>query len=186
MFTILIVCTANICRSPMMERLLRRALEGANNNQPKYIVESAGVRGWDGAPMDQMAAEQLRRLGGDPEGFAARSLQDAHVEAADLVLTATQQHRAAVLSAVPRALRRTFTLLELAHLVTAVPTVREAVGQPQELVRQAAAARGAATLDGYGVGDPYGQPEDVHAAAAQQIHEAVRAIALALWDDKSS
>jgi protein-tyrosine phosphatase len=41
-FAILAVCTANICRSPMMEALLRARLDPR-----QFEVASAGVKGWD-------------------------------------------------------------------------------------------------------------------------------------------
>ncbi len=39
-------------------------------------------------------------------------LRAAHCETADLILAATTEHRSAVLEMVPRALKRTFTLLK--------------------------------------------------------------------------
>ena len=121
-FRILAVCTANICRSPMVEYLLRSSLAASADRLDgvRFEVSSAGVRGWDGSPMDPPAAEELRRLGGDPSRFVARSFGAALGERADLILTATTDHRSLVLQEVPQALRRTFTLLEFARLVSAV------------------------------------------------------------------
>ena len=143
-FRILIVCTANICRSPLAERLLWRALDDPTEagSTPQFVVSSAGTQGWDGSPMDPCVADELRRLGGDPTGFLAKSLQPTYCERADLILTATLAHRATVLQEVPQALKRTFTLLEFAHLVEHIEHVRAAEGDPAELVSRAAAARG--------------------------------------------
>ncbi len=118
--------------------------------------------------MDASAAAQLRRLGGDPDGFTGRALQDEYVARADLVLTATTLHRVAVLREVPQALRRTFTLLEFAHLVEAVPAVRAQWGRPADLVAAASAARGSATLTEYDVEDPYGRDEVVQPAGGRR------------------
>jgi len=85
-----------------------------------------------------------------------------------------------VLQEVPQALRRTFTLLEFAHLVSAVDGVAEAAGDPSELVSRAAAHRGAARIDAYDLGDPYGQPAAVHRRTAELAHAAVAEIASAL------
>ncbi|MGA9343512.1 MAG: hypothetical protein WBV37_00295 [Nocardioidaceae bacterium] len=174
-FRILTVCTANICRSPLMERLLAASLASHPGPQ-EFVVESAGVRGWEGAAMDASAAAQLRRLGGDADGFKGRTLQDEYVAGADLVLTATTLHRVAVLREVPQALRRTFTLLEFAHLVEAVPAVRAQWGRPADLVAAASAARGSATLTEYDVEDPYGRDEVVHQRVADVIRHAVDVI----------
>jgi low molecular weight protein-tyrosine phosphatase len=178
-FAILAVCTGNICRSPMVEHLLRDALAAAPGSTP-FEVGSAGVRGWDGAPMDPPAAAELLRLGGDPSGFRGRSFSALLGERADLILTATADHRRLVLQEVPQALHRTFTLLEFAHLVSAVDGVAEAAGDPPELVSRAAAHRGAARIDAYDLGDPYGQAAAIHRRTAEVARAAVVEISGAL------
>ena len=60
------------------------------------------------------AAPVLKRLGGDPSGFAARQLTPKIAADADLILTMTRVHREVVLEAVPRQLHKTFTLSEAA------------------------------------------------------------------------
>ena len=112
---ILVVCEGNVCRSPLAERLLARRL-------PEAAVSSAGTRAPVGAAMHPLTAAQLTRLGGDATGFAARALTQEDVVAADLVLTATKAVRAAVVEVEPRALRRTFTLLEFAALLDRAPS----------------------------------------------------------------
>ena len=56
-------------------------------------------------------------VGADTTGFASRQLVPALLDGADIVITATQQHRAEAVALHPRALRKTFTLGELADLV---------------------------------------------------------------------
>lgn len=176
-FRILVVCTANICRSPLAEHLLRATLTAASGSGGgRFEVSSAGVRGWDGAEMDPPAAAELSRLGGDAHEFRARLLTDDLCEAVDLILTATLEHRAYVLQEVPRALNRTFTLLEFAHLVSEIESVRSLSGSPVELVKRAALARGAATLEQYDIPDPYGAETEVHSQTADVIHAAVETI----------
>jgi protein-tyrosine phosphatase len=175
-FQILVVCTGNICRSPLAERLLRRRLDSRLGSEARNIVvRSAGARGLDRSPMDLQAADQLRRLGGDPSDFLARSLTDVLVREADLVLTATRQHRSAVLSEVPDALHRTFTLLEFANLAPYRPD--PAAGHAHDLlgslVADAAQRRGSATLEEYDLGDPYQQSAPVHRDVADAIDRAV-------------
>jgi low molecular weight protein-tyrosine phosphatase len=175
-FRILIVCTANICRSPTAEYLLRNEL--LRLAPPvTFEVSSAGVRGWGGSEMDPMAAAELRRLGGDPADFRARSFTAAMGGAADLLLTATTDHRSYVLQEVPRALRRTFTLLEFAYLAAAAEDVRDARGDAPEVVKEAAANRGAVRIDAYDLPDPYGRSEDAYRETAQSICAAVSVIA---------
>ena len=165
-FAVLAVCTANICRSPVMEVLLRDRLDG-----DRFEVASAGVRGWDRQPIDPMAAAELQRLGHASATFRSRSIDSSLVESADLVLTATREHRSDVLAANPKALRRTFTLLEFATLSGLVDA-----GGPEALVSQAAQHRRLAPAD-VDVIDPYRRGPDVHRATADQIDAAVATIA---------
>lgn len=164
-FAILAVCTANICRSPMIEALLRAQLEDA-----QFEVASAGVRGWDRQPMDAMAAMELLRLGHSAETFRSHAIDSYLVDSADLILTATQSHRSDVLSLNPRALRRTFTLREFAALCDVVQG-----DDPHALVAEAARRRSQAPAD-IDIGDPYRRSPDVHRAVADQIDAAVRTI----------
>ncbi len=180
-FTVLAVCTANICRSPMAEYLLRAELAAAYEPESalRFEVSSAGIRGWDGAAMDPSAAAELRRLGGDPSNFRARSFTAELAVRADIILTATTDHRRAVLQDVPQALRRTFTLLEFAHLVSATPEPDGSAGDPREVVRRAAARRGAARLETYDLADPYGHDADVHRATAEMVQASTGAVSRA-------
>ncbi|MBM4497011.1 hypothetical protein GS426_20035 [Rhodococcus hoagii] len=69
--------------------------------------------------MEPKAAQVLSDLGGSPDGFVARQINPAVASSADLVLTMTEEHRDAVLKLSPRHLKRTFTLLEAAHIARA-------------------------------------------------------------------
>ena len=117
-YAVLTVCTANICRSPLMEMLQRR-----HHDPDVFEVASAGVQGWESQPMDVDAAAQLRRFGVGPVEFRSRPITVEIIEGSDLILTATRDHRAGVLSVCPAALRRTFTLREFDALVR-TPTPR--------------------------------------------------------------
>lgn len=168
-FAILAVCTANICRSPLMELLLRAQLDAG-----RFEVASAGVRGWDRQPMDPMAAAELTRLGQSADGFVSHPIDSYLVDSADLILTATRTHRSDVLSLNPRALRRSFTLVEFAALTGLVDA-----DDPVALVAQAAQRRSLAPADA-DIGDPYRRGAEAHRAAADQIAEAVGTISARL------
>lgn len=168
-FAILVVCTANICRSPLAELLLTDRLD-----QRRFEVASAGVRGWRDHPMDGPVQREARRLGLDPSEFRSRPLRAEHVTTADLVLTATKEHRAGVLELVPTALRRTYTLREFA--VLGPQAVREA---PEETVRAVSRNRSHAGPD-IDVPDPYRADGGFHREVADMIDEATAAVADAL------
>jgi protein-tyrosine phosphatase len=171
-FRVLVVCDGNLCRSPLAERLLAARFSTAGVTD--VDVSSAGVRGVVGAPMDPVAAAELARRGGSREGFTARRLDAAQIEAADLVLTATRDLRTKVLGESPRAMRRTFTLLEFAALAGHAPE-----GSREDLVTWAAAHRALAEgeLD---LVDPIGGTPDRHRAVAELIDEAVGGAVAAL------
>ncbi|SFR72172.1 protein-tyrosine phosphatase [Agromyces sp. CF514] len=112
---VLVVCTGNICRSPVAERVLAARLAAAGIDDVR--VSSAGTSALVGEPMTPEAADLAVRLGADPTGHAARRLTAQLIEDADLVLTATRAHRAQVAELVPRAARRAFTLREFARVL---------------------------------------------------------------------
>ena len=91
---ILLVCTGNICRSPLAEALLRRDLTA--RGFPEIEVGSAGTGAWDGAPASEGAYLVGLERGLDLSGHRARLLTRELVEGADLVLTMARHHRARV------------------------------------------------------------------------------------------
>ncbi|TLH70249.1 arsenate reductase/protein-tyrosine-phosphatase family protein [Mycolicibacterium aubagnense] len=113
---ILFVCTGNICRSPIAERLSVAA--AAPMGIADFTATSAGVHAMIGHPIHELAADVLVRLGGDPTGFTARQLTPPIAFDADLVLTMTEVQRTAVLELAPRQFRKTFTLGQAALLAS--------------------------------------------------------------------
>lgn len=188
-FRILFVCTGSICRSPIAERLARLGLARrlAAYEADRIEVASAGTWGHEGALMEPFAAEVVREFGGDPDDFRGRELQDEHVAAADLVLTATLDHRAHVVSMGHASGLRTFTLKEFTRLVavlehSAVPD-GDLVERARFLVRAAAALRGRMAAPGPEwdeVADPYGSPLNVFRACATEINTAIDPMLTAL------
>nr|WP_253383671.1 protein tyrosine phosphatase [unidentified bacterial endosymbiont] len=78
--SILVVCTGNICRSPVGERLLQSYLHGVN-------VVSAGIRGLEGYPADPHAQTICLKHGISLEGHSGRKLTSSMLRQADLILT---------------------------------------------------------------------------------------------------
>jgi low molecular weight protein-tyrosine phosphatase len=121
-FSVLVVCRANICRSPTAQLMLSRCLV-ANGIADLVDVASAGVLADPGQPWCEVAAGKVSD-GDDRTQLRAqhtsRRLDKAMVDAADLVLTAARAERAAVVHLSPTATVRTFTLKEAAILAGAV------------------------------------------------------------------
>lgn len=192
-FRILHVSTGNVCRSPITERLTQHALVHRLGpvRTSGLIVESAGTWGHEGAPMEAHAATVLADFGADPDGFIGRELLDEHVIRADLVLTATRDHRAQVISMGHSAGLRTFTLKEFTRLVRAIdpatlPDPEEAGGvveRARALVQAAAALRGwllAPSEDADEVHDPYGAPITYFRSIGDEIQQALDPVVTAL------
>jgi protein-tyrosine-phosphatase len=91
---ILLVCTGNICRSPLAEALVRRSLQ--ERGVTDVTVLSAGTGAWDGAPASEGAYLVGLERGLDLSGHRARLLTRELVESADLILTMARHHRARV------------------------------------------------------------------------------------------
>ncbi|HXV93441.1 MAG TPA: low molecular weight protein-tyrosine-phosphatase [Pseudonocardia sp.] len=93
------VCTGNICRSPMAEKVFVHELEAAGLAE-HVRVTSAGTGGWHvGEPADVRAAALLREHG-YADAHVARQL-DAELLAADLIVALDEGHRRAVQRLVP-------------------------------------------------------------------------------------
>ena len=168
---ILTVCTGNICRSPVAERLLS-ARWGA-----PVSVGSAGTHAVVGAPIDPGMAAHLDAAGVAAGGFAARQLTAAQIRDADLVLALTRAHRARILDEVPAALRRTFTLLEFARIVGSPGLPGGAGGSLPLRVEAAARHRHLGdVLHDDDVPDPYGREAAAFAESYGLIDAAVAAI----------
>lgn len=153
-------------------------------------MESAGTWGHEGAPMEANAETVLADFGADASGFVGRELLDDHVIRADLVLTATRDHRAQVISMGHSAGLRTFTLKEFTRLVQAIdpatlpdPLESGVVERARSLVRAAAALRGwllAPSVEADEVYDPYGAPLPFFQSVGGEIHEALDPVVTAL------
>jgi protein-tyrosine phosphatase len=122
---ILTVCTGNICRSPVAERLLQAGLDQVLPGG--FQVRSAGTRAMVGDPIQPPSAEIVRTYGGTSQGFAARQLTAKILRESDIVLTMTSKHRGEVLQLDASLLKRTFTIREFARMVEALEE-RDAAG----------------------------------------------------------
>ncbi|MEU8163126.1 arsenate reductase/protein-tyrosine-phosphatase family protein [Micromonospora sp. SD19] len=195
-FTVLHVCMGNICRSPMAERLLALAVRerltrrGQDPAQAEELVHShsAGTGGWHaGEEMNPPAARQVTGRGGDVAGFAARKLRSDHIDAADLVLTATADQQEYVVALRPDAAARTFVLGEFSRLLAAVDA---AALPPGDATPEAVYARGVAVvaaahdarlgtsaLPTDDLDDPWGRGDQCFSRVADEIEETVHPLA---------
>ena len=115
MGTILVICTGNICRSPMASGLLESLLR--DRGVSGVTVESCGVSAWDGSPATPEGVEAAREQGLDISRHVARKMNRRIVESADLIVGMASEHREAVKRIAPNAAGRAFTLKELVYLL---------------------------------------------------------------------
>lgn len=105
-FDVLLICTANICRSPMAEGLLRSA-------GPPARVSSAGFL-CEGSPPAPDAVKAMRELGVDIAAHRSRLADAGLVRRADLVLTMERSHARELIILDPEARSRIFTIRSFA------------------------------------------------------------------------
>src|SRR6266536_4315121 len=173
MGTILLVCTGNICRSPMASGFLTGLLR--DQGVGGVMVESCGVSAWGGSPATPEAVEAMRERGLDISGHVARRMNRRIIESADLIVGMASEHREAVRRIARPAASRTFTLKELVHLLdSAGPPGREA--SSEDLLRSSV-VRADAVRDAYpdlhledeDVADPLGLGLESFRAVAWEI-----------------
>lgn len=176
-FTVLAVCTGNVCRSPAVERLL------ASKLGPTVQVASAGTHALVGHAISEPMAALLRESGVETEGFQAHLLSEQMLKQSDLILPMTRAQRAIVVGLWPPAVRRTFTLREFARLMSLVDPSELPTATPAERLKAAiplaAAQRGRerTSPDQDDVVDPFRLSNAVYVDSLMQISSAVDNVA---------
>ncbi len=160
---VLFVCSGNVCRSAIAERLTRAY--AAEHGIDTLTAESAGTRALVGFPIEPMAQRVIEGLGGDAADFKARKLKAEHIKNADLILTMTEALREDTMRLVPGILHSTFTLLEAHRIATAVDATS---------IGDLAVARHKLTPDDReNISDPVGLSEAAFVAVGDRIADAL-------------
>ena len=180
-FNVLVVCTANHCRSPIAEQLLTAAVAEQFGDDNSWNISSAGSDVDRIRPLHKFAEEVLRERGVLIPGHRAVQVTRDQIMDADLILTAARQHRAAVVTIAPPALGRTFTIRQFARLVDQIEpiTSTDPVELGRQLVDDAKFARGMmqpVPVEQDDVADPMGRPITVFRECADQLDDAVQRI----------
>ncbi|MDF8266492.1 arsenate reductase/protein-tyrosine-phosphatase family protein [Luteipulveratus flavus] len=174
--TVLVLCTANRCRSPYAAAVLQRALD---ERGVRATVRSAGFL-LSGQPVPETGVRTLRRRGYDLSEHLSTRLTPALLQHSDLVVTMARSHVREVTAQEPSAWPRTFTLTELATLAPADrPSAEEDVPAWTSRVGAARPA-GAALGDEGDVLDPIGRRRGAWKAMADQIEHGASAAVDAL------
>lgn len=86
MTKVLMVCMGNICRSPMAEGMLRKAVQAAGLTN-EITIDSAGTHSYHvGDPPDPRAQQAARQRGADISGLRGRKVADSDFETFDYIL----------------------------------------------------------------------------------------------------
>jgi len=103
--SILVICTGNICRSPMAEAILQKAF-------PQVQVSSAGLAAVSDAKAHELALTVMNDLQIDISAHVARQITPEIAKSAELVLVMTTRQKEAMEARFPWTKGRVFRLGE--------------------------------------------------------------------------
>jgi protein-tyrosine phosphatase len=177
---ILLLCTANICRSPIAAAFLGRELEELGVDAD--VVSAGRLPG--GRPTTPENLEVMRHYGVDLTAHRSQRATPELVRDADLILGMAREHVRDAIGLAPDAIGRTFTLKELARRGRAIGARPD--HQPlRDWLASAAAARPLPELLGSSedddVEDPMGGPVEEYEACASTIREYAAELAALAW-----
>jgi protein-tyrosine phosphatase len=179
---VLVVCTANQCRSPLGAAVLAQRLAPRDLG---VTVASAGTHALDGIPATEATVAAAALLGLDLSEHRSQRLTRSHLTAADLVITMERHHLREVVVLHPPTFAHAFTLRELARRVGRINRAPEAANTAAARLallhegRRPADLLGASAVDD--VEDPTGQRFADHETMARDVSELVDRVVAALW-----
>jgi len=133
--SVLFICTANICRSPMAEGLFRALIREEFNDQMPWRIESAGTWTRNGLSAAPYSIQAMAERGIDISNHQTRTIEEINLEEFDLILTMESGHKEAIQVEFPEARDRVFMLSELIKQKT---PIFDPVGLPIEVFRKTA------------------------------------------------
>jgi len=180
---VLLLCSANLCRSPTAAALLDRRLA---QRHVGATVTSAGM-GPGGIAVPESVLAAARELGLDLSAHRSRTVDASLVAQADLVLGLTREHGRCAVGLDGTAWRRTFTLKELTRrgLDVGARGRHESLGAWLDEIdygRPANALLGAARVDD--VADPIGQSPRVYKRTFRELDRVTDQLAQLLAGDE--
>jgi len=174
--TVLVVCTANICRSPMAAALLAHHLHAAGSSTR---VASAGTHALPGEAAPNSVAVMADR-GIDIVAHTPRLLARDDIEWADVIVTMEAAHVAHVVALDSAAFAKTFCVRELVARSERAGARRtdeplgEYLAQLHTGRRALDVLRAAAEFD---IADPVGQSREAFATSAKELDDLMSVVA---------
>jgi protein-tyrosine-phosphatase len=113
MSSVLFVCTANICRSPMAAAIFKKILK-EKGYVDEWIVESAGTWSLEDQPAAEKTQKVLRNRGIDISDHRSRGVNRQLLDSFDLILTMEEGQKEALRVEFPEFATKIFLLSEVA------------------------------------------------------------------------
>ncbi len=127
---VLVICSGNICRSPMALALAGRIL--AEREVPLDWLDSAGTLGIEGQPAATSSIEAVRELGLELRRHLSKGVSDTLVEEADVILAMAPEHVQEIRLRYPGAFEKTVRLWEYTDSVGRLDRIADPIGKPLE------------------------------------------------------
>lgn len=132
MRSVLFVCSANICRSPMAEGLMKALVKEKGET---WRIESAGVWAMNRSPAVGNTLQVLRTRGIDLSRHISRQITFEMAEEFNLVLTMESNHQEALHAAFPELAGKVFMMTEM---IDKKVDVADPIGFPAVVFEQTA------------------------------------------------
>jgi protein-tyrosine-phosphatase len=133
MKSILIVCTANICRSPIGEGLLKQIL--AEKKIIEVTVRSAGISAGSGFSASANAIKVMQEQGIDITGHRSSPITQSLISQSDLILTMELYHKDYIEDIFPEANGKVKLVKEFGLHTDNYPDIQDPVGGTIESYR---------------------------------------------------